>query len=312
MNKSQKAALFVVVTLLVAIVVGLVMYAAYSGSVETAVPLLVACVLIAFGLVIATFRITAAVRGSLNKLDQYGVPPNRALHALTLRQWLMLTVGLTVAAIGTGALTGVRVLMHDPDSPAVANPPVTAVATPPATTAPVVTAEPTTAAPTTSPAPSHDPTGTPLAESTDGATPAPQPNSTAYLDSSRTIDGSYTAKAVTFSAVRYPRSLQFSCSTATYTFLQWNVAGSAKFSTTAGIDDGTTETFGKLVELIFYDQDGRQLVAKPVEVSVGHPAKIEFPLTNVVSLRMTCAARDSKTNRATSTYAALGDAKVIY
>ena len=117
---------------------------------------------------------------------------------------------------------------------------------------------------------------------------------------------------MTFSAARYPRGISFECSAATSTFLQWNVAGSARFDATAGIDDATTNTFGVVVELIFYDQDGHQLVPKPVETSVGHPTKITLDLTGIVSLRMTCAARDSKSNRQSRTYPALGDPTVTY
>ena len=74
----------------------------------------------------------------------------------------------------------------------------------------------------------------------------------------------------------------------------------------------TTYAYGKVVEFLFYDQDGRRLLAKPVEASVGHPAKVKLDLTNVVSLRMTCSSRDTKTNDQNNTYAVFGDPIVVH
>ncbi|MEV4139350.1 NPCBM/NEW2 domain-containing protein [Dactylosporangium sp. NPDC049742] len=94
--------------------------------------------------------------------------------------------------------------------------------------------------------------------------------------------------------------------------MQWNVTRYTRFEASAGIDDNTTDAFGVVVELLLYYQDGRQLVAMAVAASVGHPQEISLDLTGVVSLRATCSGRNAKTNQQRSTYAALGDARIIH
>jgi hypothetical protein len=66
-----------------------------------------------------------------------------------------------------------------------------------------------------------------------------------------------------------------------------------------------------VVEFLFYDQDGHQLVPKPMDVSVGHPHKVSLDLNGVVSLRMTCSSRNAKTDEPRSTHSSLGDPVVI-
>ncbi|WP_327006634.1 NPCBM/NEW2 domain-containing protein [Dactylosporangium sp. NBC_01737] len=108
------------------------------------------------------------------------------------------------------------------------------------------------------------------------------------------------------------RGISFWCSTATSSYLQWNVAGSNRFEAVGGIDDNTQNAFGAVVEFLFYDQDGHQLVPKAVEASVGHAQAIKIDLTGVVSFRMTCSGRDAKTSKQPSTYAAFGDPIVVH
>jgi hypothetical protein len=314
-KKSQRAAVFVFFSLLAAVIAGLVLYFTRAGTVDTAVPLLIGCVLVAFLLVIASARITIRHRRSRELTERHNVPPKGLLHALDLRQWLTLFVGITVIAISTGAATGVRILAGD-DEPVVA---ATAPPVAPATTA--VTPDPTLPSPEELPTPSEtleaseppEPTREPESSADTGdAADAPAPGSTKYLDSEEVLDGDYSPKAVSLSANRYSRGISFYCYRATSTILQWNVAGSSSFSATAGIDDNTENTYGVVAEFQFYDQDGRKLRAKPVEVSVGHPAKVTLDLTGVVSLRMTCSGRVGKTNEQEDTYAVLGDPIVVH
>jgi hypothetical protein len=309
--------LFVFLSLLAAVITGLVLYAVYAGRSETAVPLLIGCVLAAFVLVIMAARTTIRHRNSRQLAETHNVPPSGLLHLLDLRQWLTLLVGIAVIAIGTGALTGIRILAGDAQPPA----PGAALAVAPTTTPPLVPSEPPTeeAPPpsdSTEPTDSLEPTDTldptDTGDPTESASETPAPGSTKYLDSEDVLDGGYNPEAVSLSATRYPRGISFYCSTATDTHLQWNVAGNSRFSGTAGIDDNTQNAFGKVVEFLFYDQDGRRLLAKPIEVSVGHPAKVKLDLTNVVSLRMTCSSRDAKTNDQNNTYAVFGDPIVVH
>jgi hypothetical protein len=308
-SKSERAALFVFLTLLAGLVTGVTLYFEYAD--RYAVPLLACCVLAALFFVVATVRLALTLRRSA-RTAEYGMPPGKFLQLLSPRQWYSLTVGLAIIAIGTGSLAGVQVLTADttPDHPVAA----------PATTAPApvpVTAGPTTAAPSPSdmtPSPTASPSDSPSdSPSTDpSATPTPAPHSTAYLDSVRVLDGSYNASPVTFSAARYPRGISLWCSTATNSYLQWNVAGYVKFHAVAGVDDNTQDAYGMTVEMIFYDQDGRELLPKPVESAQGHAQEITINLTGVVSLRMTCAGRQTKTNHPYSVYASLGDPVIVH
>jgi hypothetical protein len=314
-DKSQKAALFVFVTLAASLVAGLILYVAYAAEIGTAVPLLVACVLVAFGFVLTTARLVAALRRSRVLQEAHSVPPGRLLVALSQRQWLTLLVGVAVIALTTGAATGVRILAANP----VPTPtPTIALPTPGPTTAAATTTAPTdTPSPIPTPSISITPSDASPTPSGSGSGPEedtslkPSPGTTKYIDSERTLVGGADAKAVTFNAQRYLRGISFYCEAATNSILQWNVAGYTKFTAVGGIDDNTSNAFGAATEFVFYDQDGRQLLAKPVQASVGHPQKIELDLTNVVSLRMTCSAHDSKTGRTRYTYAAFGDPVII-
>jgi hypothetical protein len=301
-ERTHKAAMFILLSLLTSLISGTVLYFVYSGRNETAVPLLIACVLVAFVLVLAAARTTSSFRKSERLAKAHNVPPSKTLHLMDLRQWLTLIVGIAVVAVTTGAFTGLRVLTSDspparaslPAAPAAAGTPAAIESTTPAPSA----------SPTDSPSPTETVDPTDAVEPTD--TPAGTP-ATQYLDTEDALDGGYDPAAVTFSAVRYPRGITFWCSSVTNSRLQWNVAGYSSFTTTAGVDDATEDAFGAVVEFIFYDQDGHQLTPKPIDVSVGHSRKVTLGLKGVVNLRMTCSSRDSKTSDVRSTHSALGD-----
>jgi hypothetical protein len=315
MNKSQKATLFVFLLLLGALIAGLVVNLLYTSRTETAVPLLIACVLAAFGLVLATARLHGHLRRTRLLAETHNAPQSRLLNVLSQRQWFVLLVGLTVVALGSGAGAGVRIMTAGSVQPsgnaASALAPANPTTAPPTVT---VTAPPS---PSVSPSPSQSPDPLVSSDRTGSPDPSgspsdlPAPGATKYLDSERELAGNADARAVTFSAVRFLRGIFFYCSTATTTYIQWNVAGYTRFEATGGIDDNTQGAYGVVVEFLFYDQDGRQLVPKPVEVSVGHYQKITLSLTGVVSLRMTCSGRDSKTNQQRNSYAAFGDPIVV-
>ncbi|GIM88945.1 hypothetical protein Ato02nite_007380 [Paractinoplanes toevensis] len=298
-------------TLLIALVGGAVLYFVYAGDRSRAVFLLAGCALVAFVLVIAAVRIALGYRRGRRLELEHNVPPSRLMRAMELRQWLILTLGVAFFALATGALTALRVVTAD-----AATPPAAATTTP---TLEPVTPEPTTPEPTTdvSPSDTADPTDT--ADPSDTARPSDTADptdpadipldtpATKYLDTQPALDGGYDAIAVTFSAHRYPRGISFYCDTDADSRLQWNVAGYGHFTTTAGIDDETQNTFGVVVGILFYDQDGHQLVPKPVEVSVGHPKEVSLNLKGAVSLRATCSGRIAKTNKEHNTRTSFGD-----
>jgi hypothetical protein len=220
---------------------------------------------------------------------------------------LLLIAGVAIALVMVIAIGGVSYAVLRPSGDE------TGVTTA-ATTSPAPSPTPTpTPSPTPPPSPSSgDTSGGPSGDASDesGST-APRPGATTYLDSVRTLAGSSDARPVAFSGKRYSRGVVFFCASATSSYVQWNVAGSARFTATSGIDDNTQGAFGKLTEMTFYDQDGRALLPQPVVASVGHPQDITIDLTGVVSLRMTCAGRDSRTNRQDSVTAALGDPLIV-
>jgi hypothetical protein len=312
MNRSTRAAAFVLVCLLAALIGAVVLYLLFSGPRDSAVALLAGCALAAFTLSVLAIRIALSYRRSRRLELEHNVPPSRARRALELRQWLILTLGIAFLAVATGAGTALRVV-NDADnelSPALALP---------APTTEAVTVEPTSAEPadtgsaepadTGSTEPTPDPAGTttdPATDETPGDTPA-----TKYLDVEQPVEGGYSADSVTFAATRHSRGVLFFCDSHDQSKLTWNVAGYRTFTAVAGIDDQTENAIGATVEFLLYDQDGRKLLPKPVEVSVGHAQKISVDLKNVVSLRLTCAGRDTKTGDRRETRSALGDPIVV-
>jgi NPCBM/NEW2 domain-containing protein len=306
-NSGTRAAGFVFVCLLASVVAGIVLFFLYARPTRAGVILLAACALTAFLLTIAAIRVLAGYRKSQRLEREHGVPPGRLLRMFELRQWLILTLGIAFVALATGAVTSLRVIGTTPVAdPSPYDPPAAGAPTVPAT---VPTTDPPTEEPTSEPASeptdSTEPTdGTETADP--GVTPEDDP-AIKYLDSEDSLDGSFAANPVTFSAHRYPRGISFWCGSATDSRLQWNVAGYRHFTAVAGIDDKTEDAFGAISEFIFYDQDGRQLVPKPVDVSVGHPHKVTLDLTNVVNLRVTCSSRTAKTDDPRSTRSSFGD-----
>lgn len=307
MHRSTRAAVFVLVWLLIALITAIVLYLLYADGERTSVALLAGCVFVAFVFAVLAIRVAMTYRRSRRLESDHGVPPNPVLRSLALSQWLILLLGIAFIAVATGAGTALQVVGEDRST---GRPTPSAL---PATTEPTtpVTTEPTTPPPTIPPTEDSTPTGTP-----DPAESSPEPESTesleelsatTYLDSEEPLAGDFADEAVNFSAKRYPRGIQFWCSSVTSSRLQWNVAGYRNFTAVAGIDDRTKNSFGAVVEFIFYDQDGRQLVPKPVEVSVGRAQPVSIDLSGVVSLRMTCASRDTKTGDQRSTRSALGD-----
>jgi hypothetical protein len=305
---STRAAGFVLVALVIALVAGLVLYLRYAGDRNSAVALLAGSALVAFVLVNAAIRISITHRRSRRLELENNVRPPRLHRLLELRQWLILTLGIAFFALATGAFTALRVVSDDS---AVAALPVPVVTEP--TVAPVVTeptVAPVVALPSADPTPTED-IASPSDPETDASTdPTDTPSdtpATKYLDSEDPLDGGYDATAVTFSAQRYPRGVSFYCGTDAQSRLQWDVAGYAHFTAVAGIDDQTEGAFGAVVDMTFYDQDGHQLLPKPVEVAVGHPKKVSLALDGVVSLRMTCSGRIAKTNDEHDTHTSFGD-----
>jgi hypothetical protein len=263
--------------------------------------------LLALGILatLACFALTAFVVNRTARLPRGPIHPlqrSSSWQLLSRSQWLLLTLGVTLIAAMTSVGTGLRIAAATSAStPPVAAPTVTPTAAPP----------PTTAAPTPTPTEQSTPASDGPSESaSDVAGPSGAPGGVRYLDALDAVNGYYNAGPINLSGKRYPRSVSFWCSRPTSSYIEWNVAGSREFNATLGVADDTSNAFGRVVEMIFYDQDGRQ-IGKPTDVSVGHPVPITLPLTGVVHLRMACSGRDAKTSDQVEVRAAMGDAKIV-
>src|SRR2546430_5231188 len=200
----------------------------------------------------AGYRIARARRvrnaGTANRPGESGF--------LSPRQVMILTLGLTAVAALTGTGTGARII---------ADPGTSAAAIAPSPTVTVRDLEPTpapaptisTQTPTPSPIDSSSDTGSP--SPTDSGSGTPAPGATTYLDSASPVNGRFGTGSVSMSGNRYPRSISMSCQRASYNIIEWNVAGYHSFSAMVGIGDDTSNAFAGIIEIIFYDQDGRQL-----------------------------------------------------
>jgi hypothetical protein len=242
-------------------------------------------------------------RGPIHELQR-----SSPWHVLSRTQWIALTAGATAIAALTVAGTGFRMAV------AAGGPEPAAVVAPTRPADPTPTYTPPTPESTPSPAtpsaPSDDPGTSSSASDLPTNGPSTLPGRTTYLDTLEAVNGYFSARPINLSGKRYPRSVNFGCERPTNSFVEWSVAGSKQFAATLGIPDETSNAFGRIVEIIFYDQDGHQL-AKPTDVSVGHPVPITIPLNGVVHLRMACSARDAKDGSVRSVYAALGDALIV-
>jgi hypothetical protein len=299
-QRRENAGRTIAVVLAAFLAVGIVLVFAAPAT-----PLLVIAGLAAVGL--AVLSVFVARKTAALKAAQFGIYSQQrsAWLYFSRPQWMLLTGGLTATAVLVGAGAGVR-LADRPVEAAVGPPAAATTAAPPPVAPTTTAAEPSpTDSPTDSPSPSDGPTDTP----TDTGTPTPAPGAITYLDTTGSVNGWFSASSVNLSGKRYPRSVVITCDSATYSYVEWNVAGNQRFNTTAGIPDDASNTFGVIAEVIVYDQDGHQR-GKPFDFSVGHPIPISLDIKGVVRMRVTCSGRDSKTGDRRNFTGSLGDAIV--
>jgi hypothetical protein len=113
-------------------------------------------------------------------------------------------------------------------------------------------------------------------------------------------------------AVPYPNSIAFGCngSSGGRPDTAYDVAGSTVFTAEIGIADNTDNVTGVIATVTFSNEAGQQL-GKPVQVSLGHPAKVNLNIAGLTQLGMTCNGRDARTSEAVYSFnVALGDAGV--
>jgi len=321
-TKTEKGATFVALSLITSLAVGVCSALNWAGS--NALSLLVATAFLTTAMAVLsgwiavrTWREHQLLTSASNSPIPVQYVRRGIWHLLSRRQWNTLTLGLTAIVALTGTFAGVEVLQAQPTQAATQQSPQprpvpTAVAVTPATS-------PALLGPTVDPSVDPSLTDSPTVEPsvgdsssvdpTDDATPVPTPGMTGYLDSVQPVNGGYDSGPVMLSGHRYPRGLTMYCYRATDDYIEWNVAGYKTFKSTLGVADDASYAFGNIAEMIFYDQDGRQLGL--YDVSLGHPKQATFSLVGVVHLRVTCSGRDAKTNHERSFRGALADAEIL-
>lgn len=132
------------------------------------------------------------------------------------------------------------------------------------------------------------------------ASAAPVGGAVRYLsDLSPTVDNGYIFSGQQVIAAKsYPKTISFPCSgnPGNQPTEAYDVAGSTTFAATAGIPDNTTDATGDVGTITFSNEAGRQ-IGSPIQVSLGHPVKVELNITGVTQLGMTCTGRNLSTNQ---------------
>jgi hypothetical protein len=135
-----------------------------------------------------------------------------------------------------------------------------------------------------------------------------------YLsDLTPTVDNGvvFTGQQV-IAAQPYPKSILFPCngSPGGQPREAYDVAGSSTFTAEAGIPDNAQNATNGIATVIFSNESGRQ-IGTPVQVSLGHPMKVNLSVAGVTQLGMTCAGRNASTNQAIYNFdVSLGNAGV--
>ena len=152
-----------------------------------------------------------------------------------------------------------------------------------------------------------------------GAASSPGPASVAnvghYLsDLTATVDdGGLSTGQVVIVARPYPNSISFDCDGgggAGRPDEAYDVAGSSTFTAEVGIADNMQNATNVIATVTFTNESG-QLLGKPVQVSLGHPVKLQLSIGSVTQLGMTCNGRDAQTDQVANAFqVALGDASV--
>jgi hypothetical protein len=95
----------------------------------------------------------------------------------------------------------------------------------------------------------------------------------------------------------YVNSISFGCSGSSgdQPDEAYNVAGSSLLSAEVGIADNSSNATDVIATVTFSNESGQQ-IGNPVQVSLGHPAKLSLDIGGVTQLGMTCTGRDRRTS----------------
>lgn len=134
-----------------------------------------------------------------------------------------------------------------------------------------------------------------------------------YLsDLNPTVDNGVVSPGQQVIAARsYPKTIEFPCygGSVNGPTEAYDVAGSTTFSATAGIPDNTEDATGDVGTITFSNEAGQQ-IGNSIQVSLGHPVKVDLTITGVTQLGMTCSGRNASTSQPASFQVSLGNAGV--
>jgi hypothetical protein len=144
---------------------------------------------------------------------------------------------------------------------------------------------------------------------------APLPSGTHYLsDLTPTVDNQGVSTGQQMMVAKpYPNSISFYCDgpSGDQPNEAYDVAGSATFTTLVGIPDNMSDVTD-VIATVTFTNEANQDIGKPVQVSLGHPAKVTLNISGVTQLGVTCQGRDARTDQTVSSFqVALGDARVF-
>jgi hypothetical protein len=87
----------------------------------------------------------------------------------------------------------------------------------------------------------------------------------------------------------------------------YDVAGSSTFTAEAGIPDNMSDATNVVATITFTNESGQQ-IGSSVQVSLGHPVKVQLAIGNVTQFGMTCTGRNTSSNQAADNFqVALGN-----
>jgi hypothetical protein len=141
------------------------------------------------------------------------------------------------------------------------------------------------------------------------------PSGTHYLsDLTPTVDNQSVSTGQQMMVAKpYPNSISFYCNgpSGDQPNEAYDVAGSATFTALVGIADNMSDVTD-VIATVTFTNEANQDIGKPVQVSLGHPARVTLNISGVTQLGMTCQGRDGRTDQTVGGFqVALGDARVF-
>ncbi|PWR09803.1 hypothetical protein DKT68_11015 [Micromonospora acroterricola] len=226
-------------------------------------------------------------------------------HKVAVGSLVVAAVGALVTILALGRdVTGLEFSRND-EPRSVMSP----ASDPPGVVLPTPTPIPSYMPETPSETPSKTPSTAPETPTNPPETSSEPSPGVRYLDELDADDrnGGYVREPVNMAGKRYLRSVQLSCNS-TRTYFVYPVAGMKTLDLWLGIDDQTTGASGRVADLTFYSDAGRQ-IGSTKTAKLGPAAKVQIPLDEVTQLTIRCVGRELKSgDQENVAHVAFGDA----